>query len=350
MVFENNISISKVTAKVVMTLLFIATCLTTSAQQTMVRQALKALQAEDLETAKGNIDSAAVHEETKDSSSTWYYRGFIYKKVYNNTEKSNRNSSARGISVESFKIFLELDKKSELFETAYKSVKYLASTYYNDAANALTDNPEGYELAIINFGKHKQTMLLIEPNHDFRSLEKQFYLVLGQVYNQLYEGDREKNISFYEKTEDAYKLVLGVDSNNLSANYNLAILYYNEGVNIIKNLDYDLDLITLTLIQDEVVVLFQRALPYAERAYLLNPCRKETLIMLSGIYFSLNEMEKSQQIQMELEGIEKIGEYKGLLKKVKGMQEGTDEFNNTQIKIKELIETYSNINYCAGIK
>ena len=72
--------------------------------------------------------------------------------------------------------------------------------------------------------------------------------------------------------------------------------------------------------------------------------------MLSGIYFSLNEMEKSQQIQTELEGIEKIGEYKGLLKKVKGMQEGTDEFNNTQIKIKELIETYSNINYCAGIK
>jgi len=349
MVLKNNISIIKATTKVVMLLLFIAACHKTSAQQDMVRQALKALQAEDLETAKGNIDAAAVHEETKDSSSTWYYRGFIYKKVYN-TEKSNKSSIARDISVESFQTFFEIDKKSELYETAYKSVKYLASTYYNDAANALTDNPEGYERAIINFEKHKETMLLIEPNHDFRSLEMQFYLVLGQVYNQLYEQDREKNILFYEKTEDAYKLVLGLDSNNLSANYNLAILYYNEGVNIIKNLDYDLDLITLTLIQDEVVVLFQRALPYAERAYLLNPCRKETLIMLSGIYFSLNEMEKSQQIQTELEGIEKIGEYKELLKSVDGLQDGTDEFNDVQNKIKKLIEAHSNINYCAGIK
>ena len=350
MVFGKNISIGKTIANVVLIFIFTATGLNSSAQNAKIRDALKALQNDDIETAKANIDSASVHSETKDSSSTWYYRGFIYKKLYNSTEKSMKNSIARDISVESFKIFFELDKKSELFETAYKSVKYLASTYYNDAANALTDNPKSYKLAIINFEKHKATMLLIQPNQNFGALEMQFYLVLGQVYNQLYDQDMEKNMSFYKKTEDAYKLVLGVDSNNLSANYNLAILYYNDGVNIIKNLDYDLDMFELNTIQDEVVLLFQKSLPYANRAYLLNPCRKETLIMLSGIYFSLNEMEKSQQIQNELEGVEKVDEYKELIKNLTNLQEGTEEFNNAQVKIKELTEAHSNLNYCAGNK
>ena len=273
------------------------------AQQKAVREALKALQTEDLANAKAYIDSASMHPETKDSSSTWYYRGFVYKKIYNNQEKSNKSSLARDEAVTSFKRFFELDKKSELYETAFKSTKYLASTYYNDAATSL--NPRDYESALSNFEKHKSTMQIIEPEHDFRSLELQFYLVLGQVYNQIYEEDREANKPYYEKTQEAYKYVLAIDSNNLSANYNIAILFYNEGVNIIKNLDYDLDLITLELIQDEVVQLFQKALPYAIKAYNLNPKRKETLIMLSGIYFSLNEMEKSQEIQKQLDELDK---------------------------------------------
>lgn len=303
MMFKNNISVNSRAIKFVIALLVVFVCGNVSAQKKAVREALKALQVEDMATARAYIDSASVHTETKDSSSTWYYKGFIYKKIYNNQEKSDKESKARNTSVEAFKRFFEIDKSSELFETAYKSTKYLASTYYNDAATSL--NPNGYELAIKNFERHKETMRLIEPKHDFGSLEMQFYLVLGQVYNQMYEQDREANKSFYQKTQDAYLIVLGVDTNNLSANYNIAILYYNEGVNIIKNLDYDLDLITLELIQDEVVQLFQRALPYAERAYQLNPKRKETLIMLSGIYFSLNEMEKSQEIQKQLEELEK---------------------------------------------
>ena len=38
-----------------------------------------------------------------------------------------------------------------------------------------------------------------------------------------------------------------------------------------------------------------------QRAYELDPKRKETVLGLAGIYFSLNEMEKSQQLQEELE-------------------------------------------------
>jgi hypothetical protein len=351
MVVYNYISIKRTIVRLVLVAVVLLPVGHVSAQQEAIREALKALQTEDLEGAKANIDSASVHPETKDSSSTWYYKGFIYKKIYNNQKKSDKESKSRDISVESFKKFFELDKKSELFETAYKSTKYLASTYYNDAATSL--NPKGYEMAMRNFEKHKETMLLIEPDYDFGSLETQFYLVLGQVYNQMYEQDREVNKPFYQKTQDAYLIVLGVDSNNLSANYNLAILYYNEGVNIIKNLDYDLDLITLEIIQDEVVNLFQNSLPYAEKAYFLNHCRKETLIMLSGIYFSLNEMEKSELIQKELEGIERMEEYKGFLTQLKTLSESgqseSNEYKEIQLKVINLEKLYSNIKKCSGL-
>ena len=278
-----------------------------SAQKKNIAEALKALQAEDLTTSKQLIDSASAHPETKDLATTWYYKGFVYKKIYNQQEKSNKQSEARIESVNSFKRFFELDTLGELYETAFKSTKYLASTFYNDAATSL--NPEGYAMAIENFERHKETMRIIESDYDFSSLEIQFYLVLGQVYNQIYEQDRETNKDFYIKTQDTYEYVIRLDSNNLSANYNLGILHYNEAVNIIKNLDYDLDLITLELIQDECVQLFKNSLPFMQKAYELNPKRKETLIGLSGIYFSLNEMEKSQEIQKLLEDIEKIEKY-----------------------------------------
>lgn len=269
------------------------------AQKSAISEALKALQANELDKSRALMDSASTHPETKDENKTWYYRAWVYKKLYSAKEAENKESPYRLEAINSFKRFFELDTVSELHETAFKSTKYLASTLYNDAATSLNEGE--FALAQSNFQRYKDATLIIEPEHDFTSLEVQFYLVMGQQYNQLYEADREANKSYFEKTKEAYSHVLEEDSMNLSANYNLGILYYNEAVNIIKNLDYDLDLITLELIQDETVQLFANSLPYMVRAYRLDLCRIETVIGLSGIYFSLNDMEKSQKIQEQLE-------------------------------------------------
>ncbi|MCB0803891.1 MAG: hypothetical protein KDB74_12400, partial [Flavobacteriales bacterium] len=63
----------------------------------------------------------------------------------------------------------------------------------------------------------------------------------------------------------------------------------------------------LTIIQDEIIVLFRKSLPYMKKAYDLNPTRKETLIGLQGIYFSLNDMPKSELFKKELEMLEGSG-------------------------------------------
>lgn len=269
------------------------------AQPEKVRQAVFAYQDGKMEEAIQLIDDAAADPECNADALTWYYRGFIYKDLYNQQQQGNPASPARKEAIRSFKLCLEMGVDETNTATAKKVLNYLGNTLYNDAATNM--NPDSYQVAIENYGQYKETVRLIQPNIDLTTRDIQFNLVLGSVYTQIYETDREANKSFFDKTRDAYAAVLAVDSLNLSANYNLGILYYNEAVNIIKNLPYDTDIITLELIQDECVELFRQSLPYMQRAYDLNPKRKETVLGLAGIYFSLNEMEKSQELQKELE-------------------------------------------------
>lgn len=105
--------------------------------------------------------------------------------------------------------------------------------------------------------------------------------------------------------KSSYNKVLELDPNNIGANYNMGILYYNQAVNLINQSDYDLDIVALSDIQDNSIKLFKESLPFMEKAYSLDPRRKETLLGLSGIYFSLNEFDKSNMFKLKLEEIEK---------------------------------------------
>jgi len=98
-------------------------------------------------------------------------------------------------------------------------------------------------------------------------------------------------------------MVLEIDPENLNGNYNVGILYYNKAVNIINGTDYDIDLVALSDIQDTSITLFKQSLPFMETALALEPENENTLIGLSGIYFALNEHEKSDAIKDRLKDL-----------------------------------------------
>ena len=75
------------------------------------------------------------------------------------------------------------------------------------------------------------------------------------------------------KTLEIYEKVRLLDSNDYGANYNTGILYYNEGVEIIKNFNPEMPLDSLLWWQDSTARLFQIAEPYMHKAYLLNENR-----------------------------------------------------------------------------
>jgi len=274
--------------------------------QNKLLNAINALQNKELVRAQELIDAAIVDPLFQDDSRTWYYRGNIYKEIYKDSEVENKLSPSRLMAVESFKKAYELDKGGEISVSTQKNLTFLATTIYNDAA--ISFNPESYEIAISNYELSKEIMNYVKPETDFGERDIQFKLALATTFTQMATADTTDPKGYLVKVKNLYQEVLIVDSNNISANYNMGILYYNEGVDIVNNMDYSLDLEELNSIQDQILALFKKSLPYMKKAYDLNPKREETLIGLQGIYYSLNDLAKSEAYKQELQNLKEVEE------------------------------------------
>jgi len=261
------------------------------------------MQKAELDSAKKYIDFSADDESLNTAAKTWYYRGFIYKELYKKNEKEDKTSPFRLTSIESFQKMLTLEGEEEFRESAHKILKYQASTLYNDAARLL--DPENYQTAISNYDKFKSTMLLIDPKTDLRARDIKFKLALASMLNRPAETAEGLDSVQTQQIKSLYIEVLALDPNNPGANYNLAILFYNEAADIINNMDYDMDIMKLNEVQDHCIEIFLEGLPYMKKAYELNYKRRETLVGLSNIYYGLNDIEKSDAYKKELEDLEK---------------------------------------------
>jgi len=278
--------------------------ITSHAQQSKVALAYDYLQKNKYDSAKVTIDAAVLHPDTKNDGQAWYLRGFVYKSIYNINEKNLRQSPSRITALESFKHSLDVDTSLENRQENIKNIKYLATTLYNDAAASL--DVVDYKIAIDNFEKFIQYYSLVDNSPaNLKQKRIDFNLAIASVYTKIFESDRQSKSEFLNLAKQAYNKVLEVDPNNIGANYNMGILYYNQAVNLINQSDYDIDIVALSDIQDNSIKLFKESLPFMEKAYSLDPKRKETLLGLSGIYFSLNEFEKSNMFKQKLEEIEK---------------------------------------------
>ena len=260
------------------------------------------MQKSEIDSAKKYIDLAIADDTLTTLAKTWYYRGFIYKELYKNKEKDNKVSPLRLTSIESFKSMLALKGKEEFTESTTKILKYLASTLYNDAARLL--DPNNYKTAIINFEYYNSTMLIANPNAELKSQEVKFKLALASMLNRPAETEEGLDSAQTHQIKNLYVEILSLDTNNPGANYNLAILYYNEAADIINNMDYDMDIMKLNEVQDYCIEIFLQGLPYMKKSYELKYKRKETLIGLSNIYYGLNDMEKSDMYKKELKDLE----------------------------------------------
>lgn len=277
------------------------------AQLDPVSLALRAYQNEDLLKAKELIEIAVGDDNFNGITKIWYFRGYIYKDLFKDSKESKNRKEAfdlREEAIESYMKAVELEPQGDLVEDCFNSLKYLSSTLYNDAAYSLDSN--NFETAQQLFDRYKEIIAMTNPEMDLSKRTIEFNLYMASKYSYLFDNPRSRDVKeeIGQKVVETYQKVLDIDSNNISANYNMAIHYYNQGVNIIENMDYEQDFETLFMIQAQVMELFGAALPYMKKAYKLNPFRKETLVGLSGIYYGLNDIETSEMYQEELKKLE----------------------------------------------
>ncbi len=285
------------------------------AQDDPLRMAAVYLQNGQLDSAKIVLDQLSGDPSATNNASVWYLRGFVYKTIYNKHEKSNMQSLSRLEALRSFRHSLSMDTSQAGIDENKKNIKYLTTTLYNDASISLDSSD--YKLGIETFEQFKQYYILIDTSQNaIKQYDVKFLLALGSVYSKIFEGDKKlkaeileasknKKNEFLGLAKDAYTKVLILDPNNITANYNMGILYYTQAINLINQLDYGVDIRTLNDTQDNSITLFKESLPFMEKSYKLDPNREETLYGLSGIYFSLNEIEKSNEYKKKLEDIKK---------------------------------------------
>ena len=270
--------------------------------QNKLTNALYALKNNELDKAKELIDAAMDDSLFNEKPATWYYAGNVYKELFKKHELKDKQSAYRLQSADYFKKSVELDTAGTYQKSSKQNLKYIAETIYNHAASSF--DIQQYPVAISNYEKYKSLLSFAYPETDFTEKDIMFKLALATTYSRIAEKDSANSMMYLEKARNIYEEVLELDSNNVSANYNIGIIYYNQGVEIVNNMDYSLDLEQLNNIQDRIIELFKKSLPYMKKAYDLNPKRKETLIGLQGIYFSLNDIPKSEAYKKELEELE----------------------------------------------
>lgn len=117
---------------------------------------------------------------------------------------------------------------------------------------------------------------------------------LNIMAQKVYEYDDVK-----EQTESLEELKKAVEDNpsSASAKYNLALHFYNKGVTYLETMGDDKTFEENYEIQEMVMLNFAKALPYATEAHLLDESEIQTVRMLSGIHFGLNNMEMHEQFE-----------------------------------------------------
>lgn len=286
-------------------LLPIAVCLLLGgalrAQPDVLVDANQQYQEGDLKGARALLDQAVKEETYARSPEAWVLRGFVYKDLYKAAPQAPDADVLRDEALASLFVSTEIDTAKQYAQSSLQAYDYLTKTIYNDAARALNDMD--HDRAILLYGKYKEAVLRVEPNATFKERDIEFQNALGTVYTKRFNQDRQQ-LAWYDKAVVTYRQVLALDSNNYGANYNLATLYYNRGVYNIQRISADNDIPSIQQIQEASREFFTLALPYMLKAHRMNPTRKETLLGLEGIHYSLQDTEQSEHYRHLYEQLE----------------------------------------------
>ncbi len=267
------------------------------AQLTKVQQAYDCVQQGKLDSAQIYIEEGIKDNEAIADFQSWYIRGFIYKEIYKQKESNDVKSNAREIAVESLKKAAELDKDKQQIVSINKNLKFLGSKYYNDAKKTI--DSVNFATSIACFQNYLSIYKLVELGFDENAKSVEYFLSLSYYFQEIFEQNGSKTA--LEHTKEYLNKSLQINPNSAKANKNTAVLFYNMGVNIIKKMDYDIDLEQLYVLQEDASKLFKQAEPFMSKAHQLSPKDKTIVEGMQGIYYQLNDTEKSNEFKKKLE-------------------------------------------------
>ncbi len=272
------------------------------AQMDKLERVMECIKAKDVMCAKNAVDSAFMSAEVRKDAQAWYYRAFVYFELAKK-EKLSLRSAYRDTSLNSIRISNTLKPEQTVKDATNQILKKHSETYYNMAIKLLYDSLT-YERSNIAYKKYKEYYSAVDTAFDFKAKDIEYYSGVGSHFADLFNNNNTKS-EYGEFAKLALMKVLDLDPKNVSATFNLGIVYYNQGVNLINSMDLDTPLDKLEVIQDNSTKLFKQSLPFMSKVYQLDPKNQKALESLRQIYQALNDTEKSLEFNKKLEDAKK---------------------------------------------
>ena len=177
-----------------------------------------------------------------------------------------------------------------------------------DMGRILYTEDRGLQIAELNIlmqeAHYKKAALAAERYLTSYKKDTEVMLLYGTIQGRLFDTNVAQREEHFQKRVEIYERVLKLEPNNLLANYNLGITYYNKGVELINDESvFEKDIFEFDQLLNVCAGLFQRALPYVLKANQLDAENYNTLKALEGIYYNLNEREKFAQVQARISSI-----------------------------------------------
>ncbi len=240
----------------------------------------------------GAVDSGAIY-----SAAVAALNG----KMYEESEKNFRKAIEINYSVEDSYINLANLYKEQGDKEKYKATLAEARKALPNSQELITAEINIY-LESKEFDKALENLNVAIQNDPNNFL---LFFVRGNIYDSkqasmLNDGKKDESRPFFEKAKEDYTKALSIKEDYFDAAYSLGALFYNRGAEMLNEANMITDDAKYKAAKDKADQQLRDALPYLEKAHVLQPDDLSTMTSLKELYARTNQMDKYKAMSEKL--------------------------------------------------
>lgn len=254
---------------------------------------VRAYEKKDYATAVALMDTAINYcKEENDNAVNWYNLSLYYKAYF----KQTKDVQLRDKILEVTLTARSKDVENELEKQLNSSLRSIANSYRNEL-NFYFNDTSGVYLgkAIAKHEEYKKVYRLAEKDKNFNDEDVVVYNILGSRYETKYNNNKEVYTAYLDSSIHYYSQSLKLDSTQSEIYNSMGLIFFNQAVDIINNLDYEADLQLVMESDAKKADLAMKGLPYFEKALDYDANNGKIIYALAGCYKILNFDEKYNQ-------------------------------------------------------
>jgi hypothetical protein len=203
---------------------------------------------------------------------------------------------------------------------AYQKAIDMTIKYKDELKYKISGSSSSFTVIYLNENGEKKTEKVVSGwEYAFNVKEGSLYSIVGIIKDKktavnvlvtlagstIIEASNENGKNSASVAGTINKEDLDRNNNLYSLYYSLGVLYFNPGVVIYNKSINEQDPKKIKTMEYQYINLFNKALPYLEKAHQISPLEKNSMQVLLNIYLRKNENEKANAINAELKALKK---------------------------------------------